>query len=359
MSEALAGVLAHLTRLVGFDTQNPPRALTAAAPLFGYLRDALAGFEIEILDLGDGSVSCFAQRGAPKRVFNCHLDTVPATAKWTRDPFTLSVEGARAYGLGACDIKGAAACLLHVAQTTTAPMALLLTTDEEAGPAACCRHFVQGRAPGEAIVCEPTRGEAVLAHRGIITYSGAFNGVAGHSSHPRALHDNALHALTRWASRALAFAETQEAEAVGALRGVAMNMGRFEGGEKPNMIASSAEVHWGLRPLPGADVRAVGQAVCDLAEPGRVVWREGFYGAALPARQGIEAAQALAACLGLKEAAPVPFWTEAAIFSEAGWTALVCGPGDIAQAHTADEWVSLAELEAAAARYLRIVEMDG
>jgi acetylornithine deacetylase len=66
-------------------------------------------------------------------------------------------------------------------------------------------------------------------------------------------------------------------------------------------------------------------------------------------------ATALAADLGLPVGEPVDFWTEAALFSEAGLDAIVFGPGDIAQAHTAGEWVSLADLAAALAAYERIL----
>ena len=65
--------------------------------------------------------------------------------------------------------------------------------------------------------------------------------------------------------------------------------------------------------------------------------------------------EALAARLGLEVGAPVDFWTEAALFSEAGWDALVFGPGCIEQAHTADEWVWVDELERARSDYERII----
>jgi acetylornithine deacetylase len=64
----------------------------------------------------------------------------------------------------------------------------------------------------------------------------------------------------------------------------------------------------------------------------------------------------LAGKLGLPLGPAVNFWTEASLFSEAGLPALVFGPGDIAQAHTADEWVALAQLETVANHYQRIIE---
>src|SRR5690625_3500755 len=106
----LTAALGHLEALVGFDTQNPPRNIDTGG-IFDYLRRHLPGFEIEVNDHGAGAVSMLAVRGRPRRLFNVHLDTVPVSSGWQRDPHRLVVENDRAYGLGACDIKGAAAAL--------------------------------------------------------------------------------------------------------------------------------------------------------------------------------------------------------------------------------------------------------
>ncbi|HZV39203.1 MAG TPA: M20/M25/M40 family metallo-hydrolase, partial [Pseudoxanthomonas sp.] len=163
----LATTLEHLDALVSFDTRNPPRAIGTGG-IFDYIRAQLPDFDVEVTDHGAGAVSLFAVRGQPKRVFNVHLDTVPSSPAWTADPLKLRVTEDRAIGLGACDIKGAAAALLAVAAASDGPLALLFSTDEEANDARCIAGFLQQRHAYEAvIVAEPTRGEAVLAHRGI------------------------------------------------------------------------------------------------------------------------------------------------------------------------------------------------
>ncbi|HSN96906.1 MAG TPA: acetylornithine deacetylase [Candidatus Nanopelagicales bacterium] len=358
----LRGVLERLERLCAFDTRNPPRAIDQGG-LFAYLAAELqpAGFTITVNDLGDGCISLLAVRGpAARSLINVHVDTVPADPAWTRDPLRLLVEGDRATGLGACDIKGAAACLLAAAAETRGDAALLFTSDEEAGSSRCVRAFLEEhRHHARVFVAEPTRCRAVIAHRGIGTAIGEFRGKGGHASSPRALADNAVHEAVRWASRALAHAAESEARRYGELHGIRYNLGVLQGGIKANMIASTATVRFGVRPLPDQRPEDVVAAITALApDPDRVTWTPGFTAPPLPADPArAERAEAVARELGLPLGPPVDFWTEAALFSAAGHdSVIVYGPGDIAQAHTADEWVALPDLAEASRTYRRLLD---
>lgn len=365
----LAHTLAHLGRLVAFDTRNPPRAIASDAGLFAYLRDMLqqAGLRCEIVDLGDGCIYLHAVRGRPRVLFNVHVDTVPADPGWTSDPHRLHVTDDRAIGLGACDIKGAAACLLAVLAETTGPAAVLFSSDEEAGSSRCIREFLaredlsQETSYPDVVVAEPTRCRAVLEHRGIGTATALFSGTGGHASAARALHDSAVHEAVRWASLALARAAASEAEP-GPLPGLRLNLGAIDGGLKANMIASATTVRFGVRPPPELPPEVALAELFALApDPSRVRFTPGFLAPPLPAggREQLARAradaQALAARLGLPPGDPVDFWTEAALFSAAGRVTLVYGPGSIDQAHTAGEYVPLADLAEAAARYRAIL----
>jgi acetylornithine deacetylase len=355
--DALPEILPLLERLVAFDTQNPPRRIGPDG-ILAFLAEALGpGFDCTVTDLGDGCVSLLAVRGTPGLLFNVHVDTVPAGEGWTSDPLRLAVEGDRAIGRGAADIKGAAACLVAAARRAPGDVALLFTSDEEAGSSRCIRHFLAGEHGFEGVVvAEPTGCRAVLEHRGIATATGRFHGVGGHASAPRALEDSALHEAVRWASRALAFAEESEARRYRNLSGIRFNLGVLGGGTKANMIASSADLRFGVRPLPDQRPEDLVAAITGLApRAGRVTWEPGFTAPPLPAAGKLGGAMALASALALETGEPVDFWTEAALFSEAGLPAIVFGPGDIAQAHTAGEWVTLADLAAAEATYERIL----
>ena len=355
-STNLPEVIALLERLVAFDTQNPPRHVDSGG-IFAFLVEALGpSFQCTIEDLGEGCVSLLAVRGAPKLLFNVHMDTVPAPPGQVAHPFALRVEGDRAIGLGACDIKGAAACLITAAhRASEADVAILFTSDEEAGSSRCIRSFLaKPHGFTAVVVAEPTRCRAVLEHRGIATSSATFWGVPGHGSAARALEDSALHEAVRWATRALAFAEERTLRRHKNLEGIRFNLGTLNGGTKANVIAAEATLRFGVRPLPGESGLELLEDLARLApHPDRATFTPGFLAPSLPA-PGHKPAQALAIELGLKQGPAVDFWTEAALFSEAGIPVLVYGPGDIAQAHSEGEWVALAELAEAAATYERI-----
>ncbi|MDB6162620.1 MAG: acetylornithine deacetylase [Xanthomonadaceae bacterium] len=361
-TDMLTDVLRHLEALVAFDTRNPPRRIGSDG-IFDYIRSQLPGFDISVSDHGDGAVSLLARRGQPTRVFNVHLDTVPAASTWQRDPLALHVESGRAIGLGACDIKGAAAALLAAANNTAGDAAFLFSSDEEANDPRCIAAFLAGgHGFTEAIVAEPTGCEAVIAHRGISSVQIQFKGEAGHASGVDALEASAVHQAVRWGTRALEFVESQSHCRFGGLTGLRFNIGRVEGGIKANVIAPSADMRFGFRPLPSHDIDALHARFAGFAHP-RAADRylETFRGPPLPAGESATAeerrlaARDLADDMGLPIGNAVDFWTEASLFSAAGLTALVFGPGDIAQAHTAGEWVSLDQLATAAAHYTRLL----
>lgn len=367
---ALDRILEHLAVLIADDSQNPPRAIHARSAMFDYIRGALpAAFDISVTDHGDGHVTMLARRGSPDVLFNCHLDTVPVGEGWSVPPLELTVRDGRAWGRGSCDIKGAAAGLLAVAETSDRPMAMLFTSDEEGAGGCCVRRFLDASGAegfSTVVVCEPTANRAVLSHRGYLSVRGRFNGRAGHSSEARALEDSAVHAAGRWMAAALGVC----ADKAEAGQATCFNVGTIGGGIKSNVIASACDLHWSARLPPGGDNQALFDALSALAGAGdagraddcqvddsRVDWTIPFSGPPLPASgQVSDGARAFADRHGFETTEQVDFWTEASLFSAAGLDALVLGPGHIEQAHTVDEWVALDQLEQAAGLYRSIVE---
>jgi acetylornithine deacetylase len=321
-----------------------------------------SGFEIRTWDHGDGHVSWLAVRGRPRLLFNVHLDTVPVGDDWSSDPHELLVRDGRAFGRGSCDIKGAAAALLEIAAAGAPNLALLFTTDEEGEGGCCVDRFIEAglAEPFEQVlVAEPTRCRAVLAHRGFLSVKGWFDGTPGHSSEARALEENAIHGMARWAGAALEVARGLKSSAEDP--GSCFNMGRIEGGTKSNVIAGRGFVHWSARLGPGESNRAFLESLEACVPEGvRARWEVPFAGKPLPASgQDSERSEAFAREQGLEVGRPVDFWTEASVFSAAGLPALVLGPGDIAQAHQTDEWVAVEQLQRAFEIYGALAKSDG
>ncbi|MBB3833068.1 acetylornithine deacetylase [Xanthomonas arboricola] len=371
MTDLLASTLTHLQQLVSFDTRNPPRAITTGG-IFDYLRAQLPGFEVEVIDHGDGAVSLYAVRGTPKYLFNVHLDTVPDSPHWSADPHVMRRTDDRVIGLGVCDIKGAAAALVAAANAGDGDAAFLFSSDEEANDPRCIAAFLAAHpvvpGPGSRVpvfeavlVAEPTMSEAVLAHRGISSVLMRFAGRAGHASGKQDPSASALHQAMRWGGKALDHVESLAHARFGGLTGLRFNIGRVDGGIKANMIAPAAELRFGFRPLPSMDVDGLLATFAGFADPVAAHFEETFRGPSLPsgdiarAEERRLAARDVADALDLPIGNAVDFWTEASLFSAGGYTALVYGPGDIAQAHTADEFVTLEQLQRYAESVHRII----
>lgn len=350
------GVLKNLERLIAFDTQNPPRSMHAGSPIFAWIAETLGpDFEIDLTDHGQGRISMLAVRGKPSLLFNVHLDTVPVIEGSEFPALEMTVDNGRVYGRGACDIKGAAACLLEIAGGISQPMAMLFTTDEEGASGCCISEFVQSeqsRAFKQIVVAEPTDCLAVLSHRGYLSVKGEFSGVSGHSSETRALKDNALHKLSAWVSAAVGQAEQMETEG----HRPCLNVGEIHGGIKSNVIADHARLHWSARLSPGDCNDSFLDLMSGLETSGSANWQVPFSGPPLPtAGNDSSQSRAFAEQFGLEIGPDVDFWTEASLFARAGIPAIVLGPGNIAQAHVLNEWVSLEQLQLALNIYTELV----
>ena len=347
-------ILSILEELVAADTQNPPRNITGDHAVFQAIQQALpADCSSQLFDLGDGCVSMLVQRGHSPLLFNVHLDTVPCGDGWRAPPLELTVQEGRVYGRGACDIKGAAAALLVALQQCDVDFAVLFSTDEEGTGSRCVRAFCESAALQNfslALVAEPTECQAVLEHRGYLSVRGEFSATAGHSSQFERLADSATHRAAQWVAQALqqvGLLETNELDG----QATCFNVGRIDGGVKNNVIAEHCQVTWSMR-LPPND-RAAEVEKQMLRDPeSDVAWETTFRGPPLPrSRQQSAVAKAYCQSCGLPLADAVDFWTEASLFSEAGLPAFVMGPGNIAQAHTANEWVAVSQLVQAALLY--------
>lgn len=353
-----------LRRLVAMDTRNGTGDEIACVE---FLRAALAQHNPDTLICEtvprsrgkSDSAYVMAAWGTPKVMLNVHIDTVPSGAGWSADPLTLRREADRYIGLGSSDIKGAAACILSVLENTTPKdVAILFSGDEEHGsevmPAVIKRgHF--GGAP-MAIVCEPTGCTAGRQHRGMLAISAKFSGPGGHSS----LADLTAAPLLSAARLASAIGDYGDAHrdfGVAPYKGLCTNVGELRSDGAYNVIPTQAELLVSMRPPPGDDVTAREAALYKIAERtspeadlSTIVSLKPF------ASRDIDA---FAPLFG-NDFAPndLPYWTEAAMLSEAGVNCVVFGPGDVDQAHKPNEFVTGEHMLTAMRVYGRAVEGD-
>lgn len=345
-------ILEHLSRLVAVDTSDPPKTMNADDPILHYAAEVLAaaGCSVQVTDLGSGLLTLEARRGDPKILLNCHLDTVAADPHWTHDPFSLTRAEDRVHGLGACDIKGAAACMLATIEATDHDVAILFNSDEEAGQGHCIEHFLAHRdwTPEAVVVAEPTDAHAVRRHRGFASFTAVFTGTAGHTSMAKMSGRSAAHDAVRWGQASLELTRPG-----GLLERARFNIGAIEGGTASNVVNSRTSVRFGFRPRPGDDGEAMLNAIqACVPEGATATWTQRFFAPPLDTDARVEE---LLERAELATGPDVDFWTEAALFHQAGFPTIVLGPGDIAQAHQADEWVTIDSLDRTADAYGRIL----
>jgi acetylornithine deacetylase len=344
----------YLHQLVAFPTQQagPDGRAGDERPLCEHLAPLLRARGADEVIVGTGPCTdgregayVFARWGTPRRIINAHVDTVPANAGWSRDPWQPYIEGGRLYGLGSADTKGAiAATLVALDGARPVDRGVLFSGDEEAG-SGVLRAFLAAsplaRAIEEVIVCEPTARAAGIAHRGVLAQTATLRGPGGHSSKADHL-PKPIATLARLAAALDDAGLRRLGDGPPGMTGTCLNLASLAGGVAFNVIPARGELEWSLRPYPGFDRAGWDREVAELARAldpeialATTIDHEPFACDALA-----ELARPFAQRIG-----PLDFWTEAALWAAHGARAIVIGPGDIAQAHAGDEYVTLDDLD--------------
>jgi acetylornithine deacetylase len=352
----------RLAELVSFDTQNPDgEELPLVHRLAGELA-ALGARTVDEVSVGDHGY-VYARFGAdpPRLVVNVHLDTVPANSGYSSPPHLLVQRGDRLYGLGTADTKGAIAAVLEVLgeRTPTRSVGILFSGDEEKG-GSCIDAFLTSAAAvglGRAIVCEPTGCRVGVRHRGIGAATVSLAGPGGHSS----LVDGLVNPMAVLARAAVALDEmgiAHRGKGPAGFPGINLNVASLDGGIAFNVIPTQATLSFSLRPAPGVRIDELfaeaEQRVRAATLPHEIEWT--LVKASPPfATRDVSAFASLLGAERVRSTVDLGFWTEAARFSERGIDAVVFGPGEIDQAHAADEFVTIADLETARATFASVL----
>jgi acetylornithine deacetylase len=354
-----------LAKLVAFPSVVGAPNGAIAAWIADYCR--AHGATVEVIPGPEGDrCNLFATVGPRDKagyILSGHMDVVPAgEAEWSSDPFSLRSEGDRRYGRGTTDMKGFLACALAalpklVASNLSRPIHLALSYDEEAG----CRgvpHLIAAlphlcQKPLAAIIGEPSRMQAVRAHKGKAAVRLEVIGRSGHSSQPH-LGLNAVHAMAGVITKAVAYGELL---AEGPFDYdfeppySSLQVGVIAGGQAVNIIPDRCTADIELRAVSGTSPLSLLEPVkAELealqAQDFRTIWHELSAYPALSLAEDSPLAGLLAELTGKVTLAAVSYGTEAGLYQQAGIEAIICGPGDINRAHRPDEYIALGELHA-------------
>jgi len=272
-----------------------------------------------------------------------HLDTVNGSDAQFRPG---KLEG-RLFGRGACDTKGSIAAMMaalcRLAKERKRPahteVTLVGVIDEENAQAGSRALAASKLKPDLAIVGEPTRLQVVTAHKGSVWLRLETRGKSAHGACPN-LGRNAVHAMSR-------IVDLLEGKYAARLRrkrhpllgSPTISVGVIAGGTQPNIVPDSCRIDVDRRTL-------------------RAVYSSFKLAPCLPLETNPKhplVAQFLES-VGQKKAAGVHYFCDASVLAHGGIPSVVFGPGDIAQAHTADEWISLSALERGSALLLRFLQ---
>jgi acetylornithine deacetylase/succinyl-diaminopimelate desuccinylase-like protein len=324
---------------------------------------ARAGLETQLQEVQPGRSNLLAALRPSAKIRHRvllapHLDTVAATGEEQYAPVLATT---RIYGRGACDTKGSVAAMLTAlcrlaksgprpAQTEIIFAGLVDEEHAQAGSRALAANVGQADL---AVVGEPTRLRVVTAHKGSLWLGLSTRGKSAHGARPD-LGRNAVHEM----AQAVCLLENDYARRLRRRRHpllghATINVGVIAGGTQPNIVPDSCRAVVDRRTLPGETEKSVRAEMTAL-----------FRGRNLRVKIANEK---MAACLPMEtdprlplvrqflrlarqnKAAGVDYFCDASVLARAGIPSVVFGPGDIAQAHTADEWIGRKSLAAAVA----------
>lgn len=377
---------ALLADLVAFPTVSARSNLA----LIDYTQALLSDVDIPstvIYDEGRQKANLFATLGpdAPGGiVLSGHTDVVPTAGQdWTSDPFTLREHKGRLYGRGTSDMKGfIAACLAYAPilkeAAHTTPIHFAFSYDEEIGclgVRSMIEHIAQHiPRPKAVIVGEPTSMGVVNAHKGSRRFRTRVTGLEAHSSQTH-LGVNAIAAAAKLINQLdVLQAELRErGDPTGRFEPpfTTIEVGTIQGGTAPNIIPRQCDFVWEYRMLPDQSPDEIRDRFAAFAEDEvlsqmqmtsadcKIETEELAFAPPLRAEPGSPAETLVFALAERNEASAVAFATEAGLFQGADIPAVVCGPGDIAQAHKPDEFIAVSELEACGRFLLKLADWLG
>jgi acetylornithine deacetylase/succinyl-diaminopimelate desuccinylase-like protein len=283
-----------------------------------------------------------------------HLDTVNVV---TEDQFSPRVKGGRVYGRGASDTKGSVAAMLtalcELAKSKGRPVATEVVfaglIDEENAQQGSLALVTTGFKADLAIVGEPTRLKVVTAHKGDVWLRLETHGKAAHGARPELGRNAVLEMAQIVESMETGYAAQLRKRRHPLLGRPTISVGSIAGGTQPNIVPAQCVMSADRRTIPGETEATVRREIKLLLRKNnlKATMASVKHAACLPLETNprLPLVRQFLRSVGQAKPAGVDFFCDASVLSRGGIPSVVFGPGDIAQAHTADEWISLASLE--------------
>lgn len=360
-------IAAELVRIPSVNPEGDPgTGRTGEAACAEWVADFLrhSGANVELREVLPGRPNVVGRwpshsPAKPRILFAPHLDTVSVLGM-SIEPFSGEIRDGRLWGRGATDTKGPMAAMLwalHAARETISSLPFEIwfagLVGEEAGQPGAKALAAQEQFDF-VIAGEPTDLQTVHTHKGSQWTRLKTHGRAVHASRP-ADGENAIYKMMRAIQAIESDVATELAKLSHPILGApSVSVGTIRGGSKVNIVPDECEAAVDMRTLPGQPTGILEEIVrrdvpdIDLSTTGS----EPLF---------TDPSHPIIRLLSRLGAAPVgaPWFCDAAIFAQRGAAAIALGPGSIAQAHTADEFIALEDLEAGAAFFLRLIQNLG
>ena len=374
-----------MDRLVGFPTVSRDSNLD----LIDFVEEYLDGFGVKSTRVPneDGTKAALYAHIGPQVdggvVLSGHTDVVPVDGQaWDTDPFTVTERDGKLYGRGTCDMKGFDALALSAVPMALArgikrPLQIALSYDEEVGCTGAppmIDHMVATGMPraDTVLVGEPSMMKVVTGHKGSVGYKMHFRGFEVHSSlAPTGVSAIMMGAkLIEWANQVNVENAAKTPSDLAAEfypPYTTIHVGTISGGTAHNITAKDCYFGVDFRIVPGEDIDAWRARflakVAELEAEMKAVRPEAgitatasFHVPGLVPETNGKAEALLRRLTGENASNVVSYGTEAGQFQERGYSAVICGPGDIAQAHQPNEFVTVDQFRAGEAFIARLVD---
>jgi acetylornithine deacetylase/succinyl-diaminopimelate desuccinylase family protein len=294
-----------------------------------------------------------------------HLDTVNGTD----DQFDPRLSRGRLYGRGSCDTKGSVAAMLTaliaLAKKGRRPVETEIVfaglIDEEIGHAGASAMIRDGWKADLAIIGEPTRLQIVTAHKGALWLELRTTGKAAHGSCPERGR-NAVHEMAKIVDviETHYAAQLRKSRSHPLLGRGTINVGSINGGTQPNIVPDFCSARIDRRTLPGETLRGVRSEIRTLLRPrglrAQILETQALECGPMETDPSLPLVRQFMGLVRQKKPLGVTYFCDGAVLKTGGIPSVVFGPGDIAQAHTADEWIEVHSLETAARLLQRFFE---